>query len=59
MDLKGFMLGKFVEAFSQRGDGLLGYKVRLCVPDGDNLSEQIQEEAHGLRYSIHLGSIKM
>ena len=53
------MLGKSIKSFSQRGDGLLGYKVRLCVPDGDNLSEQIQEEAHGLRYWIHLGDIKM
>lgn len=59
MDLKGSVLGKSVDAFYQRGDVLLRYKVRLCVPNIDVFREQIQEESHGLGYSINLGSVKM
>ncbi|WMV18896.1 hypothetical protein MTR67_012281 [Solanum verrucosum] len=33
MDLNESVLNKSVEAFSQRGDGVLRYQVRLCVPD--------------------------
>ena len=35
------------------------YQGRLCVLNVDGLSNQILEEAHGSRYSIHLGSTKM
>jgi len=59
MDLKESVLNKFVEALSQWGDGVLRYQGRLCVPDVDGLREKILEEAHGSRYSIHLGAIKM
>ena len=38
---------------------MLRYQGRLCVPDVDGLRDQILEEAHGSRYSIHPGSTKM
>ena len=41
------------------GDGVLRYQGRLCVPNVDGLRNQILEEAHGSRYSIHLGSTMM
>ncbi|KAH0633114.1 hypothetical protein KY284_035900 [Solanum tuberosum] len=59
VELKESVLKKFVEAFSQGGDGVLRYKGRLGVPDVDGLREQILEEAHSSRYSIHPGATKM
>ncbi|WMV07994.1 hypothetical protein MTR67_001379 [Solanum verrucosum] len=44
---------------SQRGDGVLRYEVRLCVPTIDELQERIMEETVTSRYSIHSGSKKM
>ena len=38
---------------------MLRYQGRLCVLDVDGLRDQIIEEAHGSRYSIHPFSIKM
>ncbi|XP_073153521.1 uncharacterized protein [Henckelia pumila] len=32
---------------------------RLCVPDSDNLRQEVMEEAHKSRFPIHLGSTKM
>ena len=32
---------------------------RLCVPDVDNLREEILEEAHFAAYSVHPGATKM
>jgi len=46
-------------AFEQKGDGVLMYQGRLCVPRVDELQERIREEAHSSRYSIHSGSTKM
>ena len=40
-------------------DGVLRYQGRLCVPDVEDLRYRILEEAHGSRYSIHLGDTKM
>jgi len=59
VELKESVLKKSVEVFSQRGDGVLRYQGRLCVPDVDGLREQILEEAHSSRYSIHPGATKM
>ena len=42
-----------------RGDGALRYKGRLCAPNIDYLRSRTLDEAHGCRYSIHLGSTKM
>ena len=49
----------FNESFSLRGDGVLRYQERLCVPNVDDLRNQILEEPHGSHYSIHPGSTKM
>ena len=46
-------------SYSHWGDGVLRYQGRLCVPKVDELWDQILEEAHESRYSIHLGSTKM
>ena len=41
------------------GDGTLRCQRRLCVPNVDGLGNRILWEAHGSRYSIHLGRTKM
>ena len=41
VELKEAVLKKSVEAFSQGGDGVLRYQGRLCVPNVDELREQI------------------
>ena len=35
------------------------YQDRLSIPNVDDLTNRIHEEAHGYCYSIHLGSTKM
>ena len=51
---------KINESFSWEGeDDVLRYQGRLCVCNVDNLRNLILEEAHGYRYSIHIGSTKM
>ena len=40
-------------------DVVIRYQGRLFVSDVDNLKNQIHEESHGSRYSIHLGATKM
>ncbi|XP_070015151.1 uncharacterized protein [Nicotiana sylvestris] len=42
-----------------KGDGVLRYKGRLCVPEVAGLRDRIMSEAHYSWYSIHLGSTKM
>ncbi|KAH0657090.1 hypothetical protein KY285_031972 [Solanum tuberosum] len=59
VELKEAVLKKSVEVFSQEGDGVLRYQGRLCVPNVEDLREQILEEAHSSRYSIHPGATKM
>jgi len=51
--LKEAVLKKSVEDFSQGGDGVLRYQNHLCVPNVDDLREQILSKAHSSRYSIH------
>lgn len=40
-------------------DGALTYHGRLCVPSIKELKEEILKEAHGTKYTTHLGSTKM
>jgi hypothetical protein len=40
-------------------DGTLWFKDRLVVPKKEALKKKILDEAHTLRYTIHLGSTKM
>ncbi|XP_070004520.1 uncharacterized protein [Nicotiana sylvestris] len=40
-------------------DGMLRMQGQICVPNVDGLRELILEEAHSLRYSIHLSAPKM
>ena len=58
MELKDSVLLKVNESFALGGDDILRYQDRLCVPDVDDLHTRIVAEAHGSRYSIHLGSTK-
>ncbi|WMV58814.1 hypothetical protein MTR67_052199 [Solanum verrucosum] len=53
------MLMKSVEAFSQGGYAVLRYQGRLCVPNVDDLREQILREAHSSWYSIYPRATKM
>ena len=40
-------------------NGVLYYKDRVCVSDGNDLRKAILEEAHNGSFSIHLGSTNM
>ena len=59
LELKGVIHNQRVEVFSQRGDGVLVYKDRLCVPDAGGLRNHILAEVHNSRYSIHPGVTKI
>jgi hypothetical protein len=48
-----------VACFHEDTEGTLWFKNRLVVPRRGALKKKILDEAHRLRYSIHLGSIKM
>ena len=50
--------GKETE-FEEKGDGVLYYKDRVCVPDGNDLRKAILEEAHNGSFAIHPSSTKM
>ena len=45
--------------FTIAGDDALYYQGRLCVPNFDELRQEIIEKAHSTPYSIHPGSTKM
>ena len=51
-------LGKASE-FNVDEQGILWYGVRLCVPNFQDLKQQILAESHTTPYSIHLGGRKM
>ena len=51
-------LEKFID-FTIDNEGILWISGRLCVPDVDNLREEILEEAHFTAYSVHPGVTKM
>ncbi|WMV25096.1 hypothetical protein MTR67_018481 [Solanum verrucosum] len=53
------VLKKSFEAFSQEGDGVFRYQGRLCVPNIDDLREQILLEAYSSLNCIHPEAIKM
>ena len=40
-------------------DGFLYCKVRLCVPDVQDIKSELMTDVHHTRYSIHPGSTKM
>ena len=50
--------GKFTD-LTIDDEGILWISGRLCVPDVDNLREEILKEAHSAAYSVHLGATKM
>ena len=50
--------GKFID-FTIDDEGILWISGRLCVPDVDNLREEILEEAHFATYIVHPGATKM
>lgn len=51
-------VGKFTN-FSLDNEGVLWISGRLCVPNVDNLREEILEEAYFAAYSVHPVSTKM
>ena len=59
LELKGAVNNQIVEVFSQRGDGILHYQGRLCVPDVGELRQHILTEDHNSRYSINPGATNM
>jgi hypothetical protein len=48
-----------VACFCEDAEGVLWFKDRLVVPKKATIKKKIMDEAHTLRYSIHLGSTKM
>ena len=57
-------LAKIMEHISERPDfrivdGVLYFHDRLRVPNVDDLNNEIMDEAHSTRYSMHPGSTKM
>jgi hypothetical protein len=48
-----------VACFCEDAEGTLWFKERLVVPKKEALKKKILDEAHTLRYPIHLGSTKM
>ena len=53
------MLAIFISHSPWGRGGVLRYEGRFCVPNVDGMRNRIVEEAHGSRYSIHLGLTKM
>jgi hypothetical protein len=45
--------------FIEDDQGTIWFKNRICVPEIDNLRENILKEAHDSTYSIYPGSTKM
>ena len=57
-------LAKIMKHISERQDfrivdGVLYFRDRLCVPNIDDLRNEIMAEAHCTKYSMHAGSINM
>ena len=50
--------GRFTN-FTIDDESILWISGRLCVPDVDNLREEILQEVHFIAYSVHSGAIKM
>jgi hypothetical protein len=48
-----------IDYFHEDAEGTLWFKNRLVVPWKEALKKKILDEAHTLRYSIHLGSTKI
>ena len=45
--------------FTIRGDGMMLYRGRICVPASEPLKEMILQETHSSAYAMHPGSTKM
>ncbi|WMV32942.1 hypothetical protein MTR67_026327 [Solanum verrucosum] len=58
IELKEALLKMSVEDFSQGGEGMLRYQGILCIPNVDDLRDQILSQAHSSRYFIHPGATK-
>ena len=57
-------LAKIVEHISKHPnfrivDGVLYFRDRLCVPNINDLRNEIMAKAHSTKYSMHPGSTKM
>jgi hypothetical protein len=48
-----------VPGFEEDEQGVIWYKVCICVPADSELKEVIMKEAHETPYSIHPGGTKM
>ncbi|WMV46420.1 hypothetical protein MTR67_039805 [Solanum verrucosum] len=59
VELMEAVLKESIETFFQGRDGVLRYQGRFCVPNVDDLRDQILSEAHSSQYSIHPESTKM
>ncbi|XP_075074479.1 uncharacterized protein LOC142162073 [Nicotiana tabacum] len=58
VNIRNSVKSKEILVFSLDEDGVLKMNGRLCMPDVDGLCNEIMDEAHSSRYSIHPGSTK-
>jgi hypothetical protein len=58
-EIKELMHQGKAKCFRVDDQGTLWFEKRICVPDQDNLRQQILREAHESAYSIHPGGTKM
>nr|XP_033512347.1 uncharacterized protein LOC117277036 [Nicotiana tomentosiformis] len=59
VNIRNGVQSKDILDFSLDEEGVLRMNGRMCVPDIDELRNEIMAEAHNSRYSIHPGSTKM
>ncbi|GAV75262.1 hypothetical protein CFOL_v3_18741, partial [Cephalotus follicularis] len=45
--------------FSVHSDGILRFRGRICIPDDESIKNELLQQAHKSRYSVHPGSSKM
>ena len=55
---KKIVMGKAQETTID-AEGVLHFKIRICVPRVDDLIQKLLEESNGFKYSIHSSVTKM
>jgi len=48
-----------ISGYTLRSDGILLFQGCFCIPDDGNLKQEILNETHKTRYTIHPGVAKM
>lgn len=59
MKIRGQLESESIPDFHLHEDGSVWMRGRLCVPSSRELRDEVMDEAHNSRFSIHPGSTKM